>query len=334
MKNLLSILNRFKLVIVFVIIFTIASFNSKYFFTVVNIINLFTQVSTYGIVACGMTFVVISGEFDISVGSVMVLAGVMVVALINTVGWIVAILAAIALAFFAGILYSILVVKLNLSSFIATLAGSIFYRGIAYVITGDGTPFIPNDTFYCKLATTTVLKVPTIVIVFLACTIISQVVLKKTAFGRNIYATGCNYEVAKFAGVNVMFYKTATFVICCFSAVLGGIMMTSRLNTAAPTAAEDAGLTALSAVVLGGANLSGGSGEIVKTFIGVMILGLITNALNMLGINNYIQLAVKGALLIIFVTMETVLPDEKDSLKRCKQHIKEQVLCAGKTILN
>lgn len=304
MRKLLSILNRFKLIIVFVLIFTIASFCSKYFLTITNIINLFTQVAAYGIVACGMTFVVISGEFDISVGSVMVLAGMVAVALINTVGWTIAIIAVLILPFIIGILYGILVVKLKLSSFITTLAGSIFFRGIAYVITGDGTPLIPDNTIYGKLATATVWKIPVMVIVFISYVILTQIVLKKLSFGRNIYATGCNFEAAKNAGINVMFYKTATFIICCFSAVLGGIVLTSRLNTAAPTAAEDAALTSLSAVVLGGANLNGGSGTIIGTFTGVMILGLITNSLNMLGINNYIQLAVRGVLLVAFVMME------------------------------
>jgi len=251
-----------------------------------------------------MTFIVITGEFDISVGSVMALSGVVVVSLINSYGLAVAILALIAIGFIVGLINSLLVIKVKINSFIATLGGMIFYRGIAFLITKDGTPVLPKVEYYNKISTGTLLNIPFLVYIFFIIVIISEFILKKTTFGRNIYSTGCNYEVAKFAGVNVVFYKTAAFIICSTSAALAGLLMSSRLNTAAPIAADDAALSALSAVVLGGTSLSGGTGNALKTLVGLMILGLIVNALNMVGISSYIQLAIKGTLLILFVSME------------------------------
>lgn len=314
MNKWLIALNKTKLVIVFAVFFVIASLSSEYFLTWSNMNNLLIQVAAYGIVACGMTFAVISGEFDISVGSVMVLAGVMGVALINSLGWWAAIPAWILLILFVGFGYTFLCVKLGMSSFIATLGGSVFYRGLAYVITVDGTPIRPSGTAYGQIASFAVwtikgleripIKIQMLVIVYFVCVIACELIQRKTAFGRRIYATGCNFEVAKAAGINVFFYKAAAFTLCSLFSVLGGIIMTSRLNVAAPNAAEDAGMTALSAVVLGGASLDGGTGSSIGTFMGVMILGLITNALNMMDVNSYIQLAAKGALLILFVSME------------------------------
>ena len=321
MKKWLAILNKTKLFIVFILFFAIASLTSEYFLSWSNMNNLLIQVAAYGIVACGMTFAVISGEFDISVGSVMVLAGVMGIALINTLGWWAAIIAWLLLTLFVGVGYTFLCVKLGMSSFIATLGGSVFYRGLAYVITGDGTPIRPLGKAYTQLANLSVvtikgldripIKIHMLVVVFFVCVLICQFIQKRTSFGRRIYATGCDYEVAKAAGINVVFYKGASFTLCALFSVLGGILMTSRLNVAAPNAAEDAGMTALSAVVLGGASLDGGTGSAFGTFMGVMILGLITNALNMMGINSYIQLAVKGALLILFVSMERFFKNQK-----------------------
>ncbi|MCI8598640.1 MAG: ABC transporter permease [Lachnospiraceae bacterium] len=302
----LNFISRQKLLIVLILVLVIASCVSEYFFTYTNMVNLFTQVSAYGIVACGMLFVVISGEFDISVGSVMCFTSTAAVALMNMAdwGWALALVAVLGIGIGVGCIYGFLVIKLNISSFIATLAGSIFYRGLAYLITGDGKPLKPELDFYSKIASTKVLKIPTIVYFFLVCVLLTYLILKYTRFGRNIYATGCNYEVARFTGIHVVFYKTASFVVCSYFAVLAGILYSSRQNSANPSVATDAGLTALSAVVLGGASLSGGKGTADGMFIGVMILGLLTNALNMMGIDTYIQQVLKGALLIIFVCME------------------------------
>lgn len=304
LKKLLGFINTQKLVILFFIIFISSSFLSDYYFTFTNIVNLFTQVSLYGIVACGMTFIVISGEFDISVGSIMALGAVIAVSLYNSAGLFISIITLVALVLIIGLIYSFLVIKIKINSFIATLAGMVFFRGVAFLITRDGTPIKPNDGFYQKIAMTSLWGIPLVVYYFLIFVAISAFVLKKTTLGRNIYATGSSYETAKFAGVNVVFYKTAAFTICALGAVFAGFMMASRFNVAAPIAADDAALSALSAVVLGGTSLSGGSGSVFGTLIGVMILGLITNALNMLGVNSYIQLAIKGLLLILFISIE------------------------------
>jgi ribose transport system permease protein len=126
----------------------------------------------------------------------------------------------------------------------------------------------------------------------------------KTRFGRNVCATGGNYEVAKDSGISADFYKIAVFVICAFTALLAGLLMASRLNRGVPNAGEDASMFAISAVVIGGTNMSGGEGGAFKTLLGVLMMGLITNALNILGISAYYQLAIRGLILITVVCVD------------------------------
>ncbi len=316
MKNkLFGIIGKIKLILVFLIVFIIASCVSEYFLKFNNMVNLFDQVSAYGIAACGMIFVVIAGEFDISVGSVMCLASTTAVTLLNkTNNWLLAVGVLLVLGVVIGCLYGVLILKLNISSFIATLAGSIFYRGLAYLITKDGKPIIPESDMYGALATTRFLKIPAAVYVFFAALLLVGFVLKLTRFGRNIYATGSNGEAAKFTGINIYFYKTAAFVICAWFSILAGIMYSSRANSANASVAADAALTAMSGIVLGGASTSGGKGTVWEMFLGIMILGLLTNSFNLMGIDSYIQQVIKGALLIIFISIERYTYNKRVSM--------------------
>lgn len=304
-KKVFGLIGKYKLILVFLVVFIIASCVSPYFFKFTNMVNLFDQVSAYGIAACGLMFVIIAGEFDISVGSIMCLASTLTVTLLNqTNSWPLTIAVLLVLGVAIGCLYGVLILKLNISSFIATLAGSIFYRGLAYLITQDGKPIIPEGEVYGSLATTRFLSIPSIVYIFLACVVLIGLILKFTRFGRNVYATGSNAEAAKYTGINVFFYKTASFVICAWFAIFAGVMYSSRANSANASVAADAALTAMSGIVLGGASTSGGKGTVWGMFMGTMILGLLTNSFNLMGIDSYVQQVIKGALLIIFISIE------------------------------
>jgi ribose/xylose/arabinose/galactoside ABC-type transport system permease subunit len=301
--KVLTFINRQKIPILFMIIFAVTAAVSPYFLTLVNLVNLLMQVSIYGVIACGMTFIVLCGEFDISVGSVLALTGVIAVSLINKVGYVPAVLAVLGIGFVTGFINSVLVNKVGISSFVVTMGGMIFYRGLALVIS-NGDPVTCESESYMDISMGTLWGVPSAVYLFIILFVVTEFILKKTRFGRNIYATGGNFEVAKNAGIRVTFYKTAAFICCSMSAALAGVLLTSRLNTASPLLGEDAALTALSAVVLGGTLLAGGSGGALRTFTGVMILGLIVNALNMLQVYSYYQLAIKGLLLVVFIFSE------------------------------
>ena len=135
-------------------------------------------------------------------------------------------------------------------------------------------------------------------------TLVSYFLLRKTNFGRNIMATGGNYDVAKASGVNVDFYKYSTYVICAFTAMLAGMLAASRLLRAMPNAGEDASMTAISSVVIGGVSMAGGEGGAMQMLLGVFLLGLINNILNMLGVNAYYQQFIRGAILIIIVCFD------------------------------
>jgi len=297
------LIKKQKILILFILFFIISSIASPYFLTYENIINLLFQVSIYGIIACGVTFVTIGGEFDLSVGAMMAMSGVICVQLTNRFGLWTVIPALVLLPPIIGWIYGVLVSKLSISSFIVTLGGMFIYRGLAYLFSGS-VPIASQLDNYGIFGTGKLFTVPYPVILFFIVILISEFILAKTKFGRNVFAVGGNLSVAKYTGINTSFYKTMTYIICAFTVILAGLLFSSRLNTANPLDGEDAAMSIYSAVVLGGTSLSGGEGGAIKTLIGVLLLGLITNALNLLGVFSYYQLTIKGLLLISVIFVE------------------------------
>ena len=292
-----------KVLLATILLFIISAIISPHFLSKINLSNLMLQISVTGIVSVGVMFVMLTGEFDISVGSLMAFYGILSIQLTNKVGYWAALAALIPLALIIGCIYGTLVAKVKINSFVVTLGGMLFYRGLGYILC-NSEPVSATNRIYGWIGMGSFKGLNYVVYVFLLLILISYFIIRKTNFGRNIMATGGNYDVAKASGVNVDFYKYATYVICAFTAMLAGMLAASRLLRAMPNAGEDASMTAISSVVIGGTSMAGGEGGALQTLLGVFLLGLINNILNMLGVNAYYQQFIRGAILIIIVCFD------------------------------
>ena len=268
-----------------------------------NLLNLLRQVSINGLIAFGMTFVILTGGIDLSVGSILALSSAFTAILITSgLDPIVALIVGVLGGFLLGVFNGVLITYGSMAPFIATLATMTIFRGLTLVIT-DGNPITDlGDSYLFQLFGKGYffgIPVPavTMVIVF----IVLAIILQKTTFGRHTYAIGGNEVASKISGIKVNKVKILIYGISGLMSALAGAILTSRLNSAQPTAGTSYELDAIAAVVLGGTSLTGGKGRIVGTLIGVLIIGVLNNGLNLLGVSSFYQQVVKGIVILIAV---------------------------------
>jgi ribose transport system permease protein len=300
-----NIIRNNAVLIVLILIALSMSLANNIFLSFANIMNILTQVSIYGVVAFAMTFAIICGEFDLSVSSTFALSSISFIYFSRIIGIIPAMLVVLCIGAFIGLINGLLVSRVRISAFVVTLATMVSVKGIALFWT-DGKPIRNNEEIIYTIGNGTFLRIPYIVLVFILMLIISEIVLKKTKFGRNIYATGGNYIVAKMSGINVVFYKMIVFVILGCAAALQGTMLAFRLGSGSALFGQDLALSVVAAVVIGGTNLTGGRGGAIKTFIGVLLIGVIFNSLTLLQVTAYIQDIIKGVVLIAVVSFDAL----------------------------
>lgn len=280
---------------------------TPHFLTVSNLLNVAQQTTLVAIIAVGMTFVIITGGIDLSVGSVLAFAGVVMASLLQR-GWplLLALLAGLAVGLLCGLLNGLLITAGKLPPFIATLGMMSVARGAALVFTG-GRPISGFADNFRWLAVSDVLRIPVPVIVMLLVYLVAHFVLTKTKLGRYTYAIGGNEEAALLSGVNVRVYKTLVYGLCGMLSGLTALILTARLNSAQPIAGMMYELDAIAATVIGGTSLSGGEGKIFGTLIGALIIGVLRNGLNLLDISSFVQQIVIGAVIIVAVLLDTLL---------------------------
>lgn len=276
------------------------------FMSLMNITNVLRQVSFTGIIAAGMTFVILTGGIDLSVGSVFAFASVLSSFL---QGMPVPVIAFIIIAAGAamGTINGSIVAYLNIAPFIVTLATMMGYRGICYLLTDGGvTRNISNEAF-SVLGRGYIAELIPLPVVFLAIVIaVASVILKYTAYGRSVYAVGGNEEAAKMMAVNLKQIKMLVYTISGICSAIGGMLMAARMSSGEPVAGQGYEMTAISAVVLGGTLLSGGKGSMKGTVFGVIVLGLINNMMNMQGnMSVQMQNVIMGVLLLLIVIMQS-----------------------------
>ncbi|PCN42730.1 ribose ABC transporter permease [Brevibacillus laterosporus] len=282
----------------------ILSIVSSDFLTVSNIFNVLRQVSINALIAFGMTFVILTGGIDLSVGSTLALSSALSAGLMASGGdpflaIVVGLLAGLVMGAFNGIL----VAKGNVAPFIATLATMTVFRGLTLVYT-EGKPITGLPDSFGLVGKSFFLQIPMPVIWMLLSFVALYFILKHTTFGRHVYALGSNEEATRLSGISTTKVKIWVYSISGLFASLAGIILTSRLNSAQPTAGTSYELDAIAAVVLGGTSLSGGKGWIVGTLIGAMIIGVLNNGLNLLNVSSFYQLVAKGAVILIAVLLD------------------------------
>lgn len=302
-KKVFDFINNQKIFLILIALFVFLSLSNRLFLTYENIMNILFQVVLTGIIAIGMTYTIISGDFDLSVGSNMALAATTLV-LLERFGPFVAILGAIAVSTFAGFINGIFITVLKINAFVTTLAMMIFLKGWVLFFTKSETIQGQSEAYF-KFGYGTLFKVPYSVILFIALYVIFGLVLSKTIIGRNIYAIGNNSKAAHFFGISIIKTKTFAFVLLGFLCGVSGLILVSRLNTASATYGNDTALDAITAVILGGTSLSGGEGNAFKTFQGILLLGVLSNAMIVLNITPYLQQVIKGLILIMVVSIDS-----------------------------
>ena len=283
------------------------------FATSSNLLNLLRQAAFNGLIAFGMTLVILSDGIDLSVGSVFALAAIICAELImGGVNAALAVLIALVAGTALGLLSGFLVAKCRLQAFIATLITMTAYRGLAYIIT-DGKPIsrlaesaVSGDFFFKALGKGNVLlfetiKLPIPALILLVAFVAVWFILTKTTFGRRIYATGSNAKCANLVGVNTAKIKMACYGISGFLAALAGLLMCSRLNSAQPTFGDGYELDAIAATALGGTSMSGGRGKITGTIAGVLIIAVLNNGLNIMDVSSYYQQVIKAVVILVAV---------------------------------
>ena len=291
------------------ILFVISAIASPYFLKTRNLLNIFRQVSYTGIIGLGMTFVIISGGIDLSVGSMTALVGGIAIMTLNyfsgsPTAIVMTVFVGLLVGTTAGMLNGIIVTKGRIAPFILTLGTMSIFRSLTLYISNAGE-FRSSSDFYPKIGSGYFLGIPVPVWTFLSLAVIFHILLNNTSYGRYVYAVGSNERVAMYSAININLIKFVSYALIGFTVGVTAIMLSSRMNS---ISSSNAGiyyeLDAIAAVVIGGTSMSGGSGTIYGTVVGAIILGIINNMLNMLGISPYLQGTVKGFVIIFVVLLQ------------------------------
>ena len=280
---------------------------TPHFLTVPNLLNVAQQTSINAIVAIGMTFVIISGGIDLSVGSIVALSGVTLgMALQNGQPLPSALALGVGTGVMCGLLNGALVSWGRLPPFIVTLGMMSIARGAALVAT-EGRPVSGFDPLFRSVATGQLGGIPNPIFATMAMYLVAHVVLTRTTFGRYVYAIGGNEEATRLSGVSVRLHKTMIYAVSGVTSAVAAVILTARLNSAQPIAGIMYELDAIAATVIGGTSLMGGEGSLSGTLIGALIMGVLRNGLNLLGVSSFLQQIVIGAVIIFAVLIDTVL---------------------------
>ena len=286
-------------ILMILIVGILLSIRNPRFLTTNNILNILRQISVYGILASGMAFVIITGGIDLSVGSVAGVSGAIVAQCITKdilPVWI-AVIISLIVGLLIGCISGLAIAMVEVPPFAMTLGVQISLRGACYLLC-EGKPIGNLPTYMEVLGLGNTLGIPTPIYFFVAVLIVSGIILSKTVFGRSLYAVGGNQQAAFQAGINAKRIKVYAYMVSGFFAAIAGIILTARNASAQPTGGSAFETEAIAACVMGGISMSGGSGSIIGVFFGALLMGIINNGMNLLYIDSYWQMVIKGLVII------------------------------------
>ena len=318
--DLFGLLARFAPLLFLIVLMAVFAIVEPRFLSSLNLFNVLRQVSIYGLLAVGMTFVILTAGIDLSIGSLLAFAGLAAAAVSKgglsnrfTVGegqdaagygWYLAALAAIAVGLIGGYIQGFAITRLKVPPFVVTLGGMSAFRGAALLFAAGGpiSGFEPELVWWGQGK---VGPVPVPVIIFLVFAILAHIVLRYSRYGRQVYAVGGNPEAARLSGLNVRAVVTSVYVIMGFFVGLGAFVLAARLNSAEAVAGTGYELTVIASVVIGGTSLFGGVGTIFGTVIGTILIGVLLNGLVLLNVSSYIQQIIIGVIIVLAVAFDT-----------------------------
>lgn len=307
-----TLMSKYFIFIIFLAVVVVLTILKPSFIKPSNLVNILKQVSINGILSFGMMFVIVAGGFDMSVGSTIALSGVIAAMLgRGQVPLIVPLLAAMVVGLLVGVVNGVGVSVGDIPPFIMTLGTMTGVRGLA-LLASHGKPITGIAAEYKAIAASSVLGIPTLAICLIIVAIICSFVLEKTVYGRRVYACGGNVLAARAAGINTNAMKISTFAIAGLLAGLCGFLMTSRVTIGQPTAAESYEMDAIAACVIGGVSMSGGVGKPLGVVIGALLITVIANGLDILGVSPHWQKVVKGLIIVVAVLIDVKGKSKKD----------------------
>ena len=311
--SLLALATKQKAFLAIVGMLVAMAFFPTNFYTAFNLLDMLNSTSILLILAFGVTLTVISGGCDLSIGGILVVAGIIAIKPLDVVPVGAAVLCALAFGAFVGFINGFLVVQQKTEPFIITLGMGMLLTGVAQQLT-DARPVPASNPDFMMIGNGDFFGVPYLVIIMLVCFAAAHWLMRYTAYGRNLYAIGGDYEVALYSGINVVRTKWMAFVISGMAAALAGVLLSSKLNTGSSIYGETAALIVNCGVVVGGTSFAGGIGGIPQSALGLLVFGILDNAMNMLGISSYIQILLKGSVIVGIIWMDCFYRKRKREL--------------------
>lgn len=303
-RRMQTFVDRYSMPLIFVVLCVVLAFSSPYFLTTRNLMDILRQTSINGILAVGMTYVILTKGIDLSVGSIVAFAGIcsgLIAA--QGHGMFVVLSAGLLAGAALGAVNGIVVARMNVPPFVATLGMLSVARGLTYIVS-DGSPVADLPDAYLALGAGSLGPITMPILIFAAVAVLFWVVLKYTTYGRYIYAVGGNEKSARTSGIGVRKVIFSVYVVSGLLAGLAGMVLSARTTSALPQAGLSYELDAIAAVVIGGTSLSGGTGSVMGTLFGALLIGVINNGLNLLGVSSYYQQVAKGLIIVLAVLLD------------------------------
>ena len=298
--SLSRLYDRFGVLVVFVLLFAVSCMLSDRFLQTSNLFNILRQISMFGILSVGMTFVIVSGGIDLSVGSITALVCVITANMVNDHGIIPAILVALLVGALVGLINGVGIAYGKLQPFIMTLGTMYMASGAASIYT-NGTPISIKGNF-SKIGNSMLFNtIPLPAIYFIVILIAAYLVMRNTRFGRHVYSIGSNKEATRLAGVDVKKVTLSVYILSGVLAAVTGIIFAAQMASGSPVAGEGYEMNAITAAVVGGTSMSGGKGNLPGTFLGAVIMGILSNIMNLCGVSSYWQTVLTGLILVVAI---------------------------------
>jgi inositol transport system permease protein len=324
--DVIGVIARFAPLVFLIVLMAAFAIGQPRFLSPLNLFNVMRQVSVYGLLAVGMTFVILTAGIDLSIGSLLAFAGLVAAAVDKGgvsnrfsvgagqdalgYGWPLAALAAVLVGILGGWLQGQAITRFKVPPFVVTLGGMSVFRGAALLFAGGG-PISGFDPNYVWWGQGKIGPVPVPVIIFVAFAILAHVVLRYTRYGRQVYAVGGNPEAARLSGLNVRRVIGSVYIIMGFFAGLGAFVLSARLNSSEAVAGIGYELTVIASVVIGGTSLFGGVGTIFGTVVGTVLIGVLLNGLVLMDVSSYIQQIIIGIIIVLAVAFDTFAKSRK-----------------------
>jgi ribose transport system permease protein len=305
-KKAVGLLAHFSMVWALILLAIVSDILYPGFFDIGNLRNILSQYAPVGMVAIGMTFVMIAGGFDLSVAAIYAMTGVAFATFAGSMSLPLAFAAALGVGLAAGMINGLVITRLHVNPFVATLGSSSVFVGAAYLYSHN-SPVVPEDPSFLALGTNTIFGVPASIVIFFAIYLVGSFVLAKTVYGRSIYAVGGNAEAARLAGIRVDLIRFSTYLLTGLTAAIAGMIIASRSGVGQADVGSEVTLESIAMVIIGGTSLLGGEGAMWRTLVGILILATISNLFTALAFDTATQQLVKGLIVIAAVALDAYI---------------------------